>query len=389
MSDHAYALASAFKACGQDAEVMEESDDLSVYWGRKYTTGKECYPCVLTTGDMVKVLKKHDFNPDKSAFLMPSGDGPCRFGQYNRFHRMVLDELGFENVPIYAPNQDHRLYNDFNIVGKQFSRLAWRAVVATDLLTKLLHQVRPYERNKGEAEDIYKQSHRKIMMAIESADDGLIPTLKDSLEKLLKVEKVSKKKPVIGVVGEIYVRSNRFSNSNIISKIEEFGGQVWLAPVCEWISYVNFISNHRQSKQKPSLQDKLGIILMQYIQNKDEHIMEELFGNNLDYGKEPKIKVILDKASTYIHVSFEGEAILSVGKSVDFIEKGVSGIVNVMPFTCMPGTISSAIMRLLQKKYNVPIINIAYDGQGLTNINARLEAFMYQVREHHLVKYNG
>ena len=126
---------------------------------------------------------------------------------------------------------------------------------------------------------------------------------------------------------------------------------------------------------------------MQYVQNKEEHIMEELFSNILDYGKEPKIKDIINKAGPYIHVSFEGEAILSVGKSVDFIEKGVSGIINVMPFTCMPGTISSAVMRILQKKYDVPIINIAYDGQGLTNITARLEAFMYQVREHFSVQH--
>jgi len=48
----------------------------------------------------------------------------------------------------------------------------------------------------------------------------------------------------------------------------------------------------------------------------------------------------------------------------------------------MPGTISSAIMRLIQKDRNVPIINLAYDGQGLTNVNTRLEAFMYQVKEH-------
>ena len=88
---------------------------------------------------------------------------------------------------------------------------------------------------------------------------------------------------------------------------------------------------------------------------------------------------VIDKASLYIDPSFEGEAILSVGKAIDFIDKGVSGIINVMPFTCMPGTITSAVLRLVQKKYNVPIINVAYDGPGLTNIDTRLEAFMYQV----------
>lgn len=389
MSDHAYTLASAFRGCGQEASVMDESDDVSVYWGRKYTTGKECYPCILTTGDMVKTIKRQDFEPEKSAFLMPSGDGPCRFGQYNRFHRMVLDDLGLENVPIYSPNQDHRLYKDFNIVGGRFSRLGWKAVVATDLLTKMLHQLRPYERQKGESDSIYKQALQDVMVALENKENGVVPVLKDSVRRFSRVEKVSIKKPIIGIVGEIYVRSNRFSNSDIVSKVEEFGGQVWLAPVSEWISYVNFISNHRSSRQKPNIMDKMGIVLMQYIQNRDEHMMEQFFEKNLAYGKEPKVKDILDKASPYIHVSFEGEAILSVGKSVDYIEKGVSGIINVMPFTCMPGTISSAIMRLLQKKYGVPIINIAYDGQGLTNITSRLEAFMYQVREHFSTHHHG
>jgi hypothetical protein len=48
----------------------------------------------------------------------------------------------------------------------------------------------------------------------------------------------------------------------------------------------------------------------------------------------------------------------------------------------MPGTISSALMKLIQKKYDVPVINVAYDGQGTTNITTRIEAFMYQVKEH-------
>jgi predicted CoA-substrate-specific enzyme activase len=382
MSDHAHTLAGAFRACGQEAIVMDESDDATVYWGRKYTTGKECYPCILTTGDMVKVLKRQDFEPEKSAFFMPSGNGPCRFGLYNRFHKMVLDELGFENVPIYAPNQDHRLYRDCNILGGRFSRLGWKAVVATDLLSKMFHQVRPYEKTKGETETIYRQSIIDVSIAIENGQDGVVQVLKDSVRKLLNIEQMPAKKPIVGIVGEIYVRSNNFSNSDVIRKVEEFGGQVWLAPVCEWISYVNFISRHRKSGQKLTIKDKMSIALTQYIQHKDEHALEQVFRKYLQYGKEPKVEDILEKASPYMHVSIEGEAILSVGKSIDFIEKGVSGIINVMPFTCMPGTISSAIMRLLQNKYDIPIINVAYDGQGLTNITSRLEAFMYQVREH-------
>ena len=380
MSDHAIALAAAFRACGVDAAVMDESDDESVTIGRKFTTGKECYPCILTTGDMVKHTAKDDFDSGKSAFFMPSGSGPCRFGQYHRFHRMVLDEIGFEDVPIYAPNQDDRFYKELNIVGGKFSRLGWRGIIAFDLMIKMLHETRPFELVEGETDKVYQNACKAIRESIERGGEDIMDVLQGAADTFVAVKKSDAAKPVVGVVGEIYVRSNRFSNGNLVRKIEEFGGQVWLAPIAEWIAYINHMAKSRGVK-KATLAGTLSVILADHIQRKDEHAMEKIFRKILRYGPEPAVESIIGKADPYVHVSFEGEAVLSVGKTVDFIDKGVSGIVNAMPFTCMPGTISSAVMKLIQKKYDVPVINLAYDGQGMTNINTRLDAFMYQVKE--------
>lgn len=382
MSDHAITLAGAFKACGVDAEVMDESDEESVFWGRKFTTGKECFPCILTTGDMVKTVKKKGLDPDKIAFFMPSGEGPCRFGQYHRFHRLVLDDLGLSQIPIYAPNQDFRLYKELNIVGARFSRLGWKAIVATDLLIKLLHEVRPYEVVSGRTETVYTESLHAVKRSIENGADDLPSILSQSVKQFMAVGRSGEKRPVVGVVGEIYIRSNRFSNFDLVRRIEEFGGQVWLAPITEWILYVNYLSK-KTARKKGGFSNLMNLFITDYIQKKEEHALEKLVTDYISYGPEPHIDTILEKAGPYIHESFKGEAILSVGKTVDFIEKHVSGIVNAMPFTCMPGTISSAIMKLLQNKYTVPVINVAYDGQGLTNILTRLEAFMYQVKERH------
>ena len=103
MCDHSFAVAAAFQACGVDADVFPESDEETLYWGRKLTSGKECYPCILTTGDMVKLVKDPNFDHQRAAFFMPSGNGPCRFGQYHRFHRLVLDDLGFTMSPSTRP----------------------------------------------------------------------------------------------------------------------------------------------------------------------------------------------------------------------------------------------------------------------------------------------
>ena len=68
---------------------------------------------------------------------------------------------------------------------------------------------------------------------------------------------------------------------------------------------------------------------------------------------------------------------------MDFAEKGLSGIVSVMPFTCMPGTISHAILKKVRRDFdNIPFLNMVYDGDEQATTQTRLEAFMYQAHEY-------
>ena len=61
---------------------------------------------------------------------------------------------------------------------------------------------------------------------------------------------------------------------------------------------------------------------------------------------------------------------------------GISGIINFMPFTCMPGTLVSSVAHKFKKDHNnIPYESIAYDGQEDTSIELRLQAFMYQAKE--------
>jgi predicted nucleotide-binding protein (sugar kinase/HSP70/actin superfamily) len=64
------------------------------------------------------------------------------------------------------------------------------------------------------------------------------------------------------------------------------------------------------------------------------------------------------------------------------MENGFNGIINVMPFTCMPGTMVTAISKRLREEYKVPWLNLAFDGLEQGTTETRLEAFMYQARQH-------
>ncbi len=390
MAEQAYSLVGAFQSCGIDAALTPPSNQETVSWGRKYTSGKECYPCILTTGDMVRVIKSPDFDRNKVAFFMPSGNGPCRFGQYHRLHRLILDDLGYSDVPIYSPTQDEHLYRDLGMLGKNFTRLAWQGMVAIDLLDKKLRETRPYEKTEGETDKVFHHFKIKAYEAIRDSSDrpdkcisGLVNVLKDARDAYERIETADKgTKPRIGIVGEIYIRSNAFSNESIVKSLEKLGGEVWLPPISEWFLYLNFTSR-RYSLDNRRYFTYWKNYITEMVQQNDEHALDHVWNGHLVNHPEPSIKETLMESKPYLDDSFEGEAVLSVGKCGDYIRKGVSALVNVMPFTCMPGTIVGAVMKRYREEHNdIPFLNMAYDGQEGTNTLTRLEAFMHQARQY-------
>jgi predicted CoA-substrate-specific enzyme activase len=381
MADQALALVAAFQACGAEAEALPESDEETLDLGRRLTSGKECYPLILTTGDLAKLLRRPDFDPDKSAFFMPSASGPCRFGQYRRYHRLVLDELGYPQVPVYSPDQDVTMYAEVGMVGEDFDRIAWNGVVAIDLLEKKLMETRPYEKVSGESDKVYQHYLQKTYEALRDRQE-LAPVLKaarDTFDDLTANGRGDK--PIVGVVGEIYTRANRFSNENAVREIESLGGEVWMPPISEWLLYVNYTAKKR-AWGGGHYRHLLQILLKEFFQKRDEHRIEHLFAGCLRNLKEPPIAETIKLAHGYLDPSFEGEAILSIGKSRDFVRKGAVGLVNIMPFTCMPGTVVNSLFKRFREEHdNIPFLNLAYDGQEQTHTRTRLEAFMYQVRQ--------
>jgi predicted nucleotide-binding protein (sugar kinase/HSP70/actin superfamily) len=379
MTDHAYTLSAAFRACGVDTEVLPESDDETVRIGRKYSSGRECYPLALTTGDMIRAIRRPGFDPDRSAFFMPSGRGPCRFGQYHRYHRQVLDELGLDRVEVLAPMQDESVHDDFRTLDKNFVLFFWRGVFAVDMLQKALWECRPYEKRKGQTDRVYQFALDAVAAAIERRTD-LLPVLRDIYEDFSAIEITERSKPVIGVVGEIYIRSNRFSNEDIVRQIEKLGGEAWVAPISEWILYVNATSRV-SARMNHAWKALLKTYLTGIVQHRDERRLLSGFNGNLRSLHEPSIQQTLRHAAPYLHHSFQGEAVLSVGKAIDYINRGVSGIVNVMPFTCMPGTIAGAVLKRVRENHdNIPLLNIAYEGHGDSQTFTRIEAFMHQAK---------
>ncbi len=379
MCDHAYVLAAALRHFNAPAEVLAKSDERSLDLGRKHSTGKECIPYTFTTGDILKKVMESGFDAKKSIFFMPATDGPCRFGQYHSVLRMLLDKLGYNDVEIMTPLAEGA-YAGFEDISPRFRTVLFRAIMAVDILQKLLHETRPYEKVSGSADSAYDEALNILTKSVfHHGGNRIFDTMHD-VRDIFRAVPVCReeRRPIFGLVGEIYVRLHTYSNHDIARQVENLGGEVWIAPFGEWIFYCTdrFIANNKKDK---NFKNMIKGQIFNTLRSRDEKKMSEIFRDELLNCHEPPTPEVLELASQYMDDSFEGETILSVGKAIDYVQKGCSGIINLLPFSCMPGTVVTALSKKVREQNNnVPWLNIDCDGTVADNGRSRLEAFVFQ-----------
>jgi len=371
--DGAKCFAAAFRSIGVDAELSPESDEKTLELGAKYTSGDECYPEKITLGNFLKVVESPDFNPQKTAFFMPTADGPCRFGQYSPFFQKILDDLGYDDAFVCSPTSA----NGYEGVGagvSDFQRTGWRALIAGDIIRKLLLKTRPYEKNPGETDEVHEDALNLVCKALEITEidhksrlNKIIYALKQAREMFRSIPaNFTKDKPLIGIIGEIFCRMNTFSNDDLIRKIEENGAETWISDIGEWVMYTN--SEQRRNLKihnKRFSTSMLGLLIKTHIQKKDEHALYELFHEDFRGYEEPEnVDLLLEYSRPYLpREGSLGEMVMNVGKSIYLHENGADGIIDISPFTCMNGIICEAIYPNVSKDYDsIPIRNFYFDG---------------------------
>ena len=366
-------VAAVMRSLGIDADVVPPSDARTLELGGKYSSGDECYPLKVTLGDFLRIVERPNFDGKKTAFFMATGQGPCRFGQYVPYLRSALARLGHQDVVVFHPSCEQG-YSDFGEASDLFVRGTWRALVAGDILRKLLLKSRPYEVSPGSADRIHEECVQELCRVLETPypnDESQMVALQECLlrargrfrELALRFDAT---RPLIGVVGEIYCRLSEFSNRDLVRRLEDAGAEVWLNDFSEWIWYINDDQFEKLKLHGRLISlDALGAYIRNHIQHKDEHALQKLFREDFRGYEEPlDIQEVLDCAEPYLPAyGVNGEMVLNVGKAVYFARKGLDGVIDISPFTCMNGIVGEAVYpRVSRDNGGIPIRNFYFDG---------------------------
>ncbi len=382
MSEASYLAAAAVRNRGLDARVIPPTTSETVALGRTVTTGRECYPAIITAGNMLKILE--DRNPDESAFFMATASGPCRLGRYCNFQRQVLEKKGYTNVPILTATSSDSYSEIPGLGSKKFQMDFLQSLAAADILKRALFRIRPYEVTPGSADALFVKWLKEFEKALEKGSSLAAQAKKAASEFSSFPQKNIPRKPMVSVFGEIFVRNDDFANDNTIKKLEALGAEVIYTPLTEWFDYVNhsFIEKSKQNKKTASVIKGKTISL---VITKVKRAVEKPFDNLLQGTPHASVSQVMKASAPYMTENIGGEAVLSIGAPIALLEHGgIDGAVNVYPFNCLPGTIVSAISRRIKRdKPGLPWLNLAFDGQEDTDNTSRFEAFMDQVRRLH------
>lgn len=409
MSKHIYAMSAVFNAYGIQSRVLEVSPDETMERARSCTCGLVCTPYLHTTEAMLNFMQKPEFEQEKFAFFQLTTDcGPCRLGQYASLESLLFQKKGID-IDIIIGGE---LRSEFNL-GIPLLVKFWPGITAVDQLEKMRMHTRPYEVNKGISDKIYEKYVKRLLdyladpktnlgkmktyltigkAAFSNLFNGKLSPIEEILrkaqEEFSQVKRTNEEKPKIGMVGEFYVRFHEPANQRIIRNLEGKGAEIWLAPVTEYFTYSYYLDSVT-AREKFSLNRKkrdlrewiLKSILYRFMIGYEHKLFKATLPYMQGFDDIPA-KEIVSNGEEYIRHYIGGEAIVSMGKAVDYAKRGLDGIISVIPFNCMPGlTVAGFIPKFRKDNNNIPFVSIEYDGFQDSTREIIIDTFVAQVKD--------
>ena len=366
--------AAALRAHGINAKLLPPPDERSLEWGRRCLDGKECLPCTLMTGDMVRLIKEDGVDPAKAAFFMPGSCGSCRYDLFNTLQQIVFEDMGLGGAALVDEYQGTNRKLHAIMSGASCGMLAWRGFIAADILEKLRLHIRPYETGAGDTDRAYYACLDRLVEVVEAKGDveraviGMVEAM-----RAVPVDR-SRPRPLIGLVGEAYLRNVDYASNNIIQSVEQMGGEIRMPAIMEVLWYSLYKQRYFQELGRHRV--KAFIHRVQHgILNRIERKMRRHAASVLPDPYEKPIWEVIGQSGLSL------DAGLGFGASVEMARSGISGIIHAIPFNCVPGTVIQGLEGRFRSLFpGIPFMTVGFSGQADLGVRIRLEALVHQCR---------
>ena len=365
-----------FKDMGYEIVALPPADRASVDVGLKYTNNEICYPGIITIGDLVKALQSGKYDPSKTAIGFSQTGGQCRASSYPSMVKKALIAAGFEDVPVVTLSTNLENLNDqpgFAFDVKEYMYKAIIGMLFTDALSEMYHSSAVRESQKGASIQVAnKYLDRFWEGSIPLEKDALLNTIDQAVDEFNALGITDQAHPKVGIVGEIYVKYNAFSNNYVADWLMEQGIEVVQPTFLEFFAggLVLMENRVRTYLNRPNLLwilSLLGKRLLRSFQNEVDTIMKKY----RHYRPYHSIQEIACKAQEIVSLNHQyGEGWLIAGEIASFAKEGINNVLCLQPFGCIANHVVAKGMEKRMKEL-YPQLNLLFldADAGISEVN--------------------
>jgi predicted CoA-substrate-specific enzyme activase len=386
-----------FKNAGYDLHVLPMPDRKSIDIGLAYANNDICYPATIVIGDLIKALQSGRFDPEKTAVCLTQTGGQCRASSYVSMLKKALVNAGFANVPVVTITTHVDAKGGMHMQpGFTFNRVEFLldsllGILYGDILAKLYWATASRELNKGEALALSEKYIEMGKGIVNFRHPGrLLKLAKQAVEEFNLIECRPESLPRVGIVGEIYVKFNEFSNNYTGQWLISRGIEPEFPPLINF-----FLSTLVESEYNASIHveehSKSGLVALKAAGGVLKHYVKKanaiIAKSKLPISAIHDIHHLAENASTAVDLVIQfGESWLLPGDIVTFVKEGINDVLCLQPFGCIANhIIAKGLEKKLKETY--PKLNLLFidmdPGSSEVNITNRLSFLARGAHESH------
>ncbi len=374
-------LPTIFALAGYRIESLPMATQADAEEGLHVANNDICYPATIVVGSIMRALKSGKYDLTKTAVAITQTGGQCRASNYYALIKNALVAAGMSQVPVIAVAIGPSLKNSqpgFEINWLKLIRPTLEALYFADALAKLYYPAAPRERIPGVARKLYDHYLNAAQPLLAKRDYRAIRQLmRDATGAFTDMTDTTKQVPVVGVVGEIYVKYNSFSNHGVVRWLMEHGVEVVPPAITGFFStsipnaFINREQHIRKDGLKPWQAKLVNRLLLYYA-----HVYDRLCSDFPFYRPFADIMDIWRKSRRVINSAADfGEGWFLPGEICDLADHGIHKVVSLQPFGCIANhIISKGIERRYKDLYpHLSLLFLDFDaGTSDANITNRL-----------------
>lgn len=350
-----------FVSEGYKAEQLPDVEREAIELGLRHVNNDACFPAIVVVGQLLHALRSGRYDQDRIALMISQTGGGCRATNYIAFLRKALTDCGLDHIPIISFNMNGLGHNPgFKLTGRLLRKVIMGGFYG-DAIMRMLHRVKPYERVPGSARRLAETWTEKGCRVIAQGSPFRFEYAMYSMVRAFDTFPLvtEARKPRVGLVGEILLKYHPDANNRAAEIVEQEGGEAVVPDLMDFVlySFYDSIFNYRHlaGTWKACATSLLSIAFLELCRGG----MRLALGLSKRFTAPLRFRELRKKTKGLISLGHQtGEGWLLAAEMVELLESGVSNILCMQPFGCLPNHITGkGLMKEL--KHRFPEANIA------------------------------